>query len=135
MFNFFLIFWFSDLYGFNFAIKKFYIICWVLLIFKGIKYFNSCSTFCEASRGAAARSVTVKLTGCGIDPHLRRWNIYLNLYFHFFVLVSRLSTALSTATQHAMPPEFGRKWGTECVNTKLPLPTLLCALYSVKLIK
>ena len=68
------------------------------------------------------------------DPHSRRWNNYLNLYFHFFALVSRLSAALSSATQHAMPSEFGRKWRTECVNTRFPLPTLLCAGYSVKLI-
>ena len=84
--------------------------------------------------GAVARSVTVKPTGCGCDPHSRRWNIYLNLYFHLFALVSRLSAALSSATQHAMPPEFGRKWGTECLNTRFPLPTLLCTGYSVKLI-
>ena len=25
-------------------------------------------------------------------------------------------------------------WGTECLNTKFPQPTLLCAKYSVKLI-
>ena len=81
----------------------------------------------EAGRGAAARGVTAKPTGCGFDSHSRRWNIYLNLYFHFFALVSRLSPALSSATQHAMPPEFGRKWGTECLNTRFPLPTLLCA--------
>ena len=49
-------------------------------------------------------------------------------------MVSRLNTALSSAIQHAMPPEFGRKWGTECLNTRFPLPTLLCAGYSVKLI-
>ena len=86
----------------------------------------------EASRGAAARSVTIKSTGCGFGPHSRRWNIYLNLYFHFFALMSRLSAALSSATQHALPPEVGRKRGTECLNTR---PTLLCAGYSVKLIK
>ena len=28
-----------------------------------------------------------------------------------------------------MPPDFGRKWGTECLNTRFPLPTLLCAGY------
>ena len=33
-----------------------------------------------------------------------------------------------------MPPEFNRKWGTECLNTGFPLPTLLFAGYSVKLI-
>ena len=59
----------------------------------------------EASCGAGAQSVTIKPTGCGFDPHSRRWNIYLNLYFHFFPLVSRQSAALSSATQHAMPPE------------------------------
>ena len=47
----------------------------------------------EASHGAAAQSVTVKPTGCWFDPHSRRWNIYLNLYFHFFALVSRTSAA------------------------------------------
>ena len=30
--------------------------------------------------------------------------------------------ALSSATQHAMPPELGGKWGTECLNTRFPLP-------------
>ena len=53
----------------------------------------------------------------------------VNLYFHFFALVS------SPATQHAMPPDFGRMWGTECLNNRFPLPTLLCAGYSVKLEK
>ena len=42
----------------------------------------------------------------------------------------RLSTALKSATQHAMPAEFGRKWGMECLNTRFSLPTLLCAEYS-----
>ena len=31
----------------------------------------------------------------------------------------------SSATQHAMPPEFGRKWGMERLNTRFPLSTLL----------
>ena len=35
-----------------------------------------------------------------------------------------------------MPPtEVGGKWGTECLYTKFPLPTLLCMGYSVKLMK
>ena len=60
--------------------------------------------------------------------------IYLNLYFHFFALVSRLSAVLSSATQHSMPPEFGRKWGTACLTTRFPLLIRLCAGYSVKLV-
>ena len=53
--------------------------------------------------------------------------------FHFFALVSRQSAVLSSATQLAMPPEFGGKWRTECLNTRFSLPTLLCAGYRVKL--
>ena len=34
--------------------------------------------------------------------------------------------------KNEMPPEFGRKWVTECLNTGFPLFTLLCAGYSVK---
>ena len=30
--------------------------------------------------------------------------------FHFFAPVWGQSAAFSSATQHAMPPEFGRKW-------------------------
>ena len=49
--------------------------------------------------------------------------------------MSRLTAALSFATQHAMPPEFGRTWGTGCLNIRFSLSTLLCAGYSVKLKK
>ena len=104
----------------------------IIYALKSLK-FSLNSFRLEAGRGAAARGVTAKPTGCGFDLHSRRWNIYLNLYFHFFALVSRLSAALSSATRHAMPPEFGRKRGKECLNTRFPLPTLLCAGYSVKL--
>ena len=54
-------------------------------------------------------------------------DIYLNLYFHFFALLSGQSAALSSATQHAMPPELDGKWKTECLSTRFPLLTLLCA--------
>ena len=35
---------------------------------------------------------------------------------------------------HAMPSEFGAKWGAECLNTRFPLHIPLCAGYSVNLI-
>ena len=41
---------------------------------------------------------------------------YLLKIYIFFALVSRKSAVLSSATQHAMPPEFGKKWGTECLT-------------------
>ena len=49
----------------------------------------------EASRGAGTQSVTVNATRV-FYPHSRNRNIYLNVYFHFFTLVS------SSATQHAI---------------------------------
>ena len=36
--------------------------------------------------------------------------------------------------KQATPPEWGPKWGTECLITIFPLPTILCAGYNVKLI-
>ena len=48
-----------------------------------------------------------------------------------FAIVSRHSAALSSATQHATPPEFGPLWNG-VLNIRLHLPTLLCAGYSVK---
>ena len=82
----------------------------------------------EASRGAGALIVTVKSTGCRFDPHSRKWNIYLLLYFHFFALVYTQSAALSSATQHVMPPEFGGKWGTECLNTRFLAYRIVCGI-------
>ena len=41
------------------------------------------------------------------------------------------NVTFSSATQHAMLPEFGGMWETECLNTRFPLPALLCAGYSV----
>ena len=88
--------------------------------------------------GAASRSGTncdCKTDWLWVRSPLEEMKYLLKkLYFHFIGLVSRQSTALGSATQHAMPPEFGRKWGTECLNTRFPLPSLLCAGYSVKLI-
>ena len=60
-------------------------------------------------RGAGAQDVTVKSTGCGFDPQSRKCYIDLNVYFHFFALDSRQSTAFA-------PPKFGGKWGTECLT-------------------
>ena len=78
--------------------------------------------------------MTVKPTGYGFDLHSRRRNIHLNLYFHFFALVSRQSAALCSATQHAMLPESGRKWGTECLNTRFPLPIYLLFHFNNKVV-
>ena len=42
------------------------------------------------------------------------------------------SVALSYAIQHEITLRFGRKWGTELLNTRFPLPTLLYTRYSAK---
>ena len=54
--------------------------------------------YVEAGRVAGAQSVTVNATGCGFDPHSRKLNIYLHLYFHFFALVLRQCAAFSSVT-------------------------------------
>ena len=64
------------------------------------------------------KSVCVNAIGCGLETNSRKLNIYLNVYFHYFALVSGQSAALSSATQHAMPSEFGGKWATECLNIR-----------------
>ena len=46
-------------------------------------------------------------------------------YFHFIALATGLTVALSYATQHSIPREFGGNWGTGYLNTRFPLPTLL----------
>ena len=89
----------------------------------------------EASRGAGAQMVPVNRLVVG--SILTRGD---EIFIYIYIFISSLwcrgeSAALSSATQHAMPPEIGGKWGTECLNTKFPLPTLLCAGYSVKLKK
>ena len=78
----------------------------------------------EARRGAVAQSMTVNATGCGFDP------MYISI---FFALLSKQSALLSSVTQHVIP-EFGGQWGTECLNTRFLLPTLLCAVYSANMI-
>ena len=87
-----------------------------------------------ASRGAGAQSEPVSWLVVGSIP--TRGN---EIFIYIYVFISSHwcrgeSAALSSATQHAMPPEIGKKWGTECLNTRFPLPTLLRAGYSVKLI-
>ena len=61
-------------------------------------------------------------------------------FFYIYIFISSLwlqakNAALSSATHHAMPSEFGEKLGTECLNIKFPLSTTQCAGYSVKLIR
>ena len=54
---------------------------------------------------------------------------YSKNIFHFFALVTRQSAALSSVAQHGTLRKFGGRWETKlnCVSTRFPLPTLLCA--------
>ena len=76
-----------------------------------------------------------KPTGCGFDPHSRRCNIYLNLYFYF--LRSGVQAKRSVEFCHLIRNVSGirQKVGNGVSFTTFPLPTLLCAGYSVKLKK
>lgn len=50
-----------------------------------------------------------------------------NEIFQIFIFGSGVvaKRGLNFATQHAIPVEFGRKWRAECLNSMLPLRTLL----------
>ena len=50
--------------------------------------------------------------------------ILLNSSFHYFS-----ERGVELRHQYAMPLEFGGNWGNECVITRFPLPTLMCAEY------
>ena len=63
-----------------------------------------------------------------VDCKCYRSKNYYIIYKQYIILL--LINISNQIPQHAMPPEYGRKWGTEC----LTLSTLLCAGYCVKLI-
>ena len=50
--------------------------------------------------------MTVKSTSCGFDLHSRKRNIYIGTFIFSF-LRSGVEAKLSSATQHALPPELG----------------------------
>ena len=74
--------------------------------------FYSCKYIFEASRDTTgAQSVTVNATACGFDPHSRKLNIYLNLYFHFFALVSKQKCGVDFCHLTRNPSKIRRKVG------------------------
>ena len=79
----------------------------------------------EASRGTGAQSVTVNATGCGFDPHLWKWNIYLK--FIFPCLSSGVQAKRGVefrSTQYAIPPKLGGK----CFNDRFPACPAVCEI-------
>ena len=48
------------------------------------------------------------------DPHARKLNFCLNLYFYFFIPVLTQSTMFSSTTQHT---RIRQKRGMECLKT------------------
>ena len=65
------------------------------------------------------KRATVSATTMG-SILLEEMNYYL-LIFSFLGFGNKSNT-VSSATQHAMPRKFDGMWGTECLNTKSPLP-------------
>ena len=80
------------------------------------------------------KCVIVNKTGCVFDAN-DEMKYLIKFIFSFFRSVVETIKALSSSTQNAMPPQFGGKWGTECLITSFPLPTLMCAKCSVKIEK
>ena len=79
--------------------------------------------------------MTLKSTGCGFDPPLEEIN-KLIFTFIFLFLRSGVEAKRDVEFRHSTrnASRIRQKVGTEFLNTRFPLPTLLCAGYSVKLI-
>ena len=84
------------------------------------------------------KRATINAAGCGFDSDSR--NGMFNIFI-FLALVTTQNAALSSATQHAMPPEVGGKRETKVsywdqsvltLGFRFPAPTLLCAGYTMK---
>ena len=84
------------------------------------------NSYIEASRGAAAQSLTVNRLVVGSIP-IREDEIYTSIYISNSSFWCR-GQARSSVTQRAMPPEYGKKWGTECLNTRYPTLCLPCSV-------
>ena len=99
-------------------------------------YMYVCIYLCipAASRGAAAQSMTIKPTGCGFDPHSRRWNFYLKFIFPFLRSGVEVKRGVEFCHLTRKASRIRQKVGNGVSYTKFPLPTLLWVGYSVKLI-
>ena len=84
-----------------------------------------------APTGAGKTNIALLTVVHQIKQHIEN-DVIMKNKFKVSILMSH--AALSSATQNAIPSKFGGKWGSECLNTSFPLPTLQCAGYSVKLI-
>ena len=89
------------------------------------------------ARGQSWRSGTkcdCKTDWLWVRSSLEEMKYLLKFIFPFLRsgVEDKLGVEFCHSTRNAS--RFGRKWGTECLNTRFPLPTLQCAGYSVKLI-
>ena len=71
--------------------------------------------------------MTVSATSCGFECGLEEVKYLFKFIFSLLCSGVEQGAVLSSTTEQAMSPEFGGKWETECLNTKSPLPSLLCA--------
>ena len=87
--------------------KQIYEYC--LLFFLNLGYVID-----EASLNCGIRQVVVRF------PHENKKYLKFSLWF-------RRKARRCPATQLAIPPEFIENWGTECLNTRFPLP--VCGIH------
>ena len=89
-------------------------------------HFRNSIFFFSASRGAGAQSVTVKTDWSWVRSPLEEMKYLLKFIFPFLRSGAEAKCGVEFChSRHTMSPEFGRKWGTECLNTRFPLPILL----------
>ena len=82
----------------------------------------------EASRGAGAQVCDCKLDWLWVRSPLEE------IKYLFKFIFSLILSGVEAKRKYTKPSVFGGKWQTQCLNTTFPLPTLLYAEFSVKLI-
>ena len=88
----------------------------------------------ETSGGAGAQSVTVYVTGCGLDSALEKMKYLLKFIFSslWWLVTAKRGVEFRHSTRDVS--RILRKLGNGVSLTRFPLPILMCAGCSVKMI-
>ena len=87
--------------------------------------FNEFISYCEAGRGAEGTKCDCKIDWLWVRSPLGEVKYLFTFIFSFLrsgVEAKRGFEFCNLYASHAMPPEFGGKLGTVCLNTRFPLP-------------
>ena len=71
------------------------------------------------------KRATANATGCGFDSYSEMKYLVFPPFSPLRSHRASVEAKHGVEFRHSTSPEFGVKWGAECLNTKFPLPALL----------